>query len=101
MHMKIFSLLSDHPIVESFLVECQYPRTVWQSVDDGESYVRASALATIGLMAESEAIWENITVQIKEVNHYSSALLGNRLKQSFNFESSKFIHITLCTWNSV
>ena len=50
-----------------WLVSEHYPRLVWQSVEDGEGYVRASALTTITHMTCDPRLWSGLTVQVTTV----------------------------------
>ena len=44
---------------------------VWQCVMDGESYVRAAALTSLGCLSEVSRVWQHVTVTVGQVSRCS------------------------------
>ena len=67
MLIMLFSFSLDS--VHEFLCFYNIPVLVWKAVDDGESYVRASAIHLIGSLACQSQLWTFLlqTCQISEV----------------------------------
>jgi len=64
-----FSLLwiPGSDVIVEWVIDRGVVEGVWQCVTDGESYVRAAALTSLGLLSEVSRVWEHISVTIGQV----------------------------------
>ena len=51
----------------SWVIESGAVDGVWQCVSDGESYVRAAALTSIGCLSEVTQVWRHLTTTLGQV----------------------------------
>ena len=70
-------MFADVEVIRSWIIRSGLPMLVWQALDDGQSYVRATALTTLGGLRSSTVLWQNFTTTISEVRFSNHCFFFN------------------------